>query len=104
MPDLPPTEMLSSVATQLMTAKSVDVDGKATPVVRIGAGRLRTVPFQYESRRYQAIEQNPNKPSNWGKLARGGHRVVQFKDVSRNRFVAVAVDGQVFVYGSKRRA
>jgi hypothetical protein len=101
MPDLPPTGLLSSVATQLMGGKSVEIDGQVLPVARIGARRLRTVPFRFESGRYQAIEQNPDKPSRWGRLAREGRQVVQFKDISRNRFFAVAVDGEVLVYGSK---
>jgi hypothetical protein len=46
-------------------------------------------------------EQNPDKPSRWGLLARGGHHVVQFKDAETNKFVAVAVDGDVRVYGAK---
>jgi hypothetical protein len=50
---------------------------------------------------YQAIEQNPEKPSRWGQLAKEGHQVVQFKDVETNRFVAVAVAGKVKVYGAK---
>ncbi len=34
-----------------------------------------------EGRQYTAIEQNPEKPSRWGELARGGHQFFQFKDV-----------------------
>jgi hypothetical protein len=41
------------------------------------------------------LSKNPGKPSRWGQLARSGHQVVQFKDVQANRFVAVAVDGEV---------
>lgn len=52
---------------------------------------------------YQAIEQNPEKPSRWGEIARQGHQVVQFKDADTNRFVAVAVDGEVTVYGGSHR-
>jgi hypothetical protein len=51
-------------------------------------------------RDYQAIEQNPEKPSRWGKLAREGHQVVQFRDVATGKYVAVAVDGEVKIYGS----
>jgi hypothetical protein len=47
-----------------------------------------------------AIEQNADGPSRWGQLAKEGHTVVQFKDVVRNRFIAVAVDGQVREYGA----
>jgi len=52
------------------------------------------------SRQYAAIGHNPAKPSRWGQLTRGGHQVVQFKDVKTNRFVAGAVDGQVNEYGA----
>ena len=51
-----------------------------------------------------AIEQNAAKPSYWGQLARQGHEVVQFKDVTTGRFVAVAVDGVVKEYRWKRPA
>ncbi len=57
-----------------------------------------------EEREFEAIEQNPEKPSRWGKLAREGHQVVQFKDVGTNNFVAVAVDGEVTEYGSGHKA
>ena len=49
-----------------------------------------------------AIEQNPEKPSRWGQLARYGHNVIQFKDRATNRFVAVSVDGKVKEYGGHR--
>ena len=51
----------------------------------------------------QALEQNPDKPSSWGQLARAGHQVVQFKDSATNRFVAVCVDGEITVYGGGKR-
>ena len=54
-----------------------------------------------DGREYQAIEQNPEKPSRWGQLANKGDQVVQFKDVETNRFVAVSVDGKVRVYESR---
>jgi hypothetical protein len=52
-----------------------------------------------DGREYEAIEQNATKPSRWGELAREGHQVVQFQDCATNRFVAVAVDGDVTEYG-----
>jgi hypothetical protein len=51
------------------------------------------------AKEYQAIQQNPEKPSRWGKLAREGHRVVQFRDLETEKYVAVAVDGKVREYG-----
>ena len=53
--------------------------------------------LKMNGREYEAIEE---KPSRWGELARKGHNVVQFKDVASDRFVAVAVDGKVKVYGA----
>jgi len=93
--------ILASVADQLMSRASITVNGKEWPVRRTSSNRLRTASFDLAGRTYQAIEQNPDKPSRWGKLARDGHQVVQFKDVETNRFVAVAVDGKARVYGHK---
>jgi len=97
------TEILSSVAKQMMTSKAVEIDGKVTSVSRTGGHRLRTVAFQIDGHEYQAIEQNPEKPSRWAELARRGHQVVQFRDSETNRFLAVSVDGKVTVYGAGYR-
>ncbi len=94
--------LLSSVATQLLARTEVELQGNIVPVRRTSSQRLKTVAFTMGGRQYQAIEQNPDKPSRWGELARAGHQVVQFKDAATNRFVAVAVDGEVKEYGSKR--
>jgi hypothetical protein len=88
------TALLASIAQQMMASDKVDVDGKSVPVSRTDKNRFRTL----DGREYQAIEQNAEKPSRWGKLAREGHQVVQFKNRGTNRFVAVAVDGKVTVY------
>src|SRR5271165_7337337 len=98
-------ELLKSIAAQLMTSASVRVEGKSIPVRRTSRQHLRTAAFTVGGSEYQAIEQNPEKPSRWGQLARSGRQVVQFKDAERNRFVAVVVDGEVTFYGaSKKRA
>jgi hypothetical protein len=75
------------------------VDGRSFHVTRTGAQRLRTTRFLMGGKEYQAIEQNPEKPSRWGKLAREGHRVVQFRDLETQKYVAAAVDGNVKEYG-----
>ncbi len=94
-------DLLQSVATQLLAGEYVEVNGKRLRVRRTSASHLRCVSFEMSGHRYEAIEQNPDKPSRWGQLAREGHRVVQFKDAETNRFVAVAVDGKVQVYGRR---
>jgi hypothetical protein len=96
-------ELLKSVASQLMTRTSVDVEGESAPVRRTSRQRLKTVAFSVDGHQYQAIEQNLEKPSRWGQLARSGHQVVQFKDAERNKFVAVVVDGEIRFYGASKR-
>jgi hypothetical protein len=54
-----------------------------------------------DEKEYQAIEQNPEKPSRWGKLARDGHRVVQFRDIASGKYVAAVVDQKVTEYGKR---
>ena len=93
--------LLSSIAQQLMSGTTVEVNGVRIPLRWTSAHRFRTVAFEIDGREYQAIEQNPEKPSRWGQLAKKGHKVVQFKDVETNRFVAVSVDGKVRVYGTR---
>lgn len=97
-------ELLRSVATQMMGQAEVSVAGRSLPVRRTSRQRLRTLTFTMNGRAYAAIEQNPEKPSRWGELARAGHQVVQFKDVQSSRFVAVAVDGEVTEYGRRQES
>lgn len=90
---------MASLAEQLMSGAQVVVDGRASSVARTGSRRFRTARFVMDGKEYQAIEQNPEKPSRWGKLAREGHRVVQFRDLGTQKYVAVAVDGKILEYG-----
>jgi hypothetical protein len=92
-------ETLKSVADQLMSSAQVQVEGRTSRVTRTGSLRLRTVRFVMDAKEYQAIEQNAEKPSRWGQLARQGHRVVQFRDLQSQKYVAVAVDGKIREYG-----
>jgi len=91
--------ILKSVAEQMRSGVEVAVDGRMFRVTRTGSLRLRTVRFTMGGKEYQAIEQNAEKPSRWGKLAREGHRVVQFRDLTTQKYVAVVVDGEVTEYG-----
>jgi hypothetical protein len=54
-----------------------------------------------DEKEYQAIEQNLEKPSRWGKLARDGHRVVQIRDIAAGKYVAAVMDGKVMEYGKR---
>jgi hypothetical protein len=91
--------ILRSIAAQLMNATEVVLDDQKLQVKRVGKGRLRTVRVVIHGREIQAIEQNREKPSHWGKLARKGHQVVQFQDVLTKKYLAVAIDGDVKEYG-----
>jgi hypothetical protein len=90
--------LMQSVAVQMMEREQVTVGGKSWRVGQTSYQRLRTVTFEMNGRKYEAIEQNADKPSQWGKLAREGHRVVQFRDEVTGSYVAVAVDGEVKEY------
>jgi len=90
---------LGSVAAQLMNSDLVVLADQRLRVQRVGRGRLRMVAFRLDGRMFEAIEQNPEKPSQWGKMAREKHQVVQFRDVEAHRYVAVSVDGDVKEYG-----
>jgi hypothetical protein len=96
--------VLTSVAEQLMSGAEVLVEGRASRVARTGSRRFRTVRFLMDGAEYQAIEQNPEKPSLWGKLAREGHRVVQVRNLLTQKYVAVVVDGKVQEYGRWSRS
>ena len=93
--------VMKSVAEQLMRGSEVVVEGRTFRVSRTGSRRFRTVRFVAGGEQYQAIEQNPDKPSRWGQLARQGHRVVQFRDLETQKYVAAVVDQQMHAYGKK---
>ena len=92
-------KLLGSVPAQLMNGEEVLVENQKITVRRVGSGRLRMVQFKFNGRVFEAIEQNREKPSRWGKLAREKHQVVQFLDVETHKYVAVSVDGEVQEYG-----
>ena len=91
-------ELLKSVAVQLLTSGAVTLEGQKVRVGKTSRQRLRTARFLMKGREYEAIEQNPEKPSRWGKLAREGRRVVQVRDVASGKYVGVVVDGKVTEY------
>lgn len=62
------------------------------------AGLRRKVFTVDGERKLIAIQQNPKTNSQWAKLARDGHDVVQFKDTATDKYVAVSVDGKVTEY------
>ena len=95
------TNLLSAIATQLMAGKEVSVGGQDLEVERTGSRRFKTLQFEMNGRLYQAIEQNRQKPSRWGQLARAGHQVVQFRDIESGKYVAVSVDGKITQYGKR---
>jgi S-adenosylmethionine:tRNA-ribosyltransferase-isomerase (queuine synthetase) len=95
-----PDEAFASVAKQLMIGDEVVLGDQRVKVRRVGRSRLRMVQFRLSDHTFEAIEQNPEKPSRWGKLAREKHQVVQFRDVIANKYIAVAVDGALTRYST----
>lgn len=78
-------------------ARTVELDGSRYPVRRTPKRGLRQVDFVFDGNEIRALEQNPDTRSRWAKLARSGKKVMQF--LSRGRYVAVAVNGKVTMYG-----
>ena len=100
-----PTTLFSFIANALLTQSSFrvgayHVDVRTIPERAGSSGHppLKAATFHHEGRRFTAIEQNPNRPSEWAEKARNGHKVVQFKDDATQKYVAVAVDGEVEIY------
>ncbi len=60
--------------------------------------KLKTFVDNATGQKLVAIEQNPKTSSIWAQKARDGAAVVQFKDVSTNKYVAVSVDGNITPY------
>lgn len=84
-----------------MNGPEVVIGDQRVKVSKVGSGRLRRAQLLLNGRLITAIEQNRDKPSRWGQLARKGHQVVQFQDVLTKKYLAVAVDGEVMEYGHK---
>lgn len=80
-------EVLKRIAAEVSRGRGVS----RTP--RTG---LAVKPFSDGSERLTAIQQNPRTGSEWAKLAREGHKVVQFK--RGGCYVAVSVDGKIKEY------
>ena len=94
-------DLMKSVARQLMDTGVVELEDQTVRVRKTSRQRLKTARFQMDGLEVEAIEQNPEKPSRWGKLAADGHRVVQFRDVLTNKYVGAVVDEEVHWYGRK---
>ena len=92
-------DVLQSVAIQLMEKPQVELEGKSYKVSKSSSRGLRMAKVEINGREVQAIEQNRQKLSRWGKLAKEGRKVVQFRDVITGKYLAVSVDGEVMMYG-----
>lgn len=74
----------------------IQVGEKPVRVTRTRGQGLRVVAFDVGGHSIEGIEQNPEKPSRWGKLAREGKRIMQFS--SKHRYFANVCDGVLTRY------
>lgn len=72
------------------------IDGRKYKVTRTRAQGLRVVSFVYQGHLIEGIEQNPEKTSQWAKLAQEGKRIMQFR-INR-RYIANVCEGKLFPY------
>jgi len=86
-----------------MNGAEVALDDQTMRVIRLGSGRLRSVRFLMNGRTIVAIEQNRNKPSRWGELAKKVTKVVQFSRLGDQEVSCCGVDGEVTEYGKVNR-
>jgi hypothetical protein len=77
-----------------------EVDGVRRPIGRTRTQGLRMVSFSFRDHAIEGIEQNPEKPSRWGALAREGKRIMQFS--CRGRYFANVCDGSLLAYPAWR--
>ncbi len=95
-------DTLKAVWRQLLVEEreAVQVGSESYSIGRTRARGLRTVAFVADGVRWEGIEQNPEKDSRWGQLARDGHRILQFS-VGR-RYVANVCDAVLTRYPAWR--
>ena len=77
----------------------VELNGLRFLVRRTAKKNLRQVDFRVGDQAVRGIEQNPKTASRWAKLAREGHKVMQF--LVQGRYFANVVDGKLMMYGRK---
>ena len=96
-------EALSKVWQQALVegAQEVILDGRSFTVRRTPKKHLRQVDFQFEGRDLRGLEQNPETSSRWAKLARKGHKIMQF--LSEGRYVANVMDGKATLYRRREK-
>jgi hypothetical protein len=98
------SQLLAEVTRQVFEgAARVETPAGSWRVGRTSRQGLRQVEFSAEDQKLIGIEQNPATGSRWAKLAREGHRVMQFKNLATNRYFANVVDGRVTFYGGSSR-
>jgi hypothetical protein len=80
-------------------ARNIVLGGEKFPVRETPRKHLHEVDFVFEGQSLRGLEQNPHTESRWAKLARAGHKVMQF--LAAGRYVGVVVNGKVTLYGGK---
>ena len=95
-------ETLIEVWRQVLSegGSTVELGGRTIRVGRTRSQGLRTVEVTYHDVRLEGIEQNPLKPSRWGKLAQEGKKIMQFRLGSR--YVGNVCDGVLLRYPAWR--
>lgn len=94
-------EALVSVWRQVLAegAREVKLDGRRFQVRSTPKKHLNEVDFYVGDEPVRGLEQNPETTSRWARLAREGHKVMQF--LSGGRYIANVVDGKVTLYTNK---
>ena len=96
-------ETLISVWRQALVdrVQQVRINGRVFPVRHTPKKRLLQVDFPVDGESVRGLEQNPETASRWARLARQGHRIMQF--LSGGQYIANVVDGKVTLYARRAK-
>ena len=93
-------EMLVEAWRQVLVENrsEVEVGGRRYRVTRTRSAGLRVVSLLVETQVIEGIEQNPEKDSQWAKLARDGKRIMQFR--LGRRYIGNVCEGKLLRYSA----
>jgi fructose-1,6-bisphosphatase/inositol monophosphatase family enzyme len=84
-----------SVSKQALAEEGskVKLNGQQFPVRFTRKEHLRKVDFNTHSQEFRGVEQNPEATSQWARLAREAHRIIEF--LSPGYYLANVADGKL---------
>jgi len=88
-------DTLISIWQQVMEEEAAEVklESGSYRVKKTRSTHVKTLNFEYGEYLFTALEQNPEKKSRWAKMAKRGHKIMQFNYLGH--FFGNVVDGKL---------